>query len=203
GSNESSPGMTLSVATYKSPSGTTTPIPQPPSNIPSYRTSFFDNANELERGGTPNRIPQRVTFNTTSTLSSNQSSRPSNLRITTLSVGNINSGNPSITSSFTTANWQPVNNRWLKSNSSNRRNNTMGHQNVTTKGIPQSTTPILIPQPAIVPVGENNDNAYPKGRNQDPVEWLEAFERACKANRINTTQMIEIVSSYLTGIALT
>ncbi|CAG8700606.1 7957_t:CDS:2, partial [Funneliformis caledonium] len=152
GSNESSLGMTLPVAMYGSPSGTT--IPQPPSNIPSYvqprqpylgdrrqydeeendiyapdyeqnilfeyvndddetlqETSFFDNTNELKRGGTPSRIPRRVTFNTSndrrslssvrvenvqqlvaSTLSSNQSSRPSNLRVTTPSVGNTNSG---------------------------------------------------------------------------------------------------------------
>ncbi|CAG8666629.1 14322_t:CDS:2 [Funneliformis caledonium] len=187
--------------------------------------SFFDNTNELKRGGTPSRIRRRVTFNTrndrrspssirvenvqqlvASTLSSNQSSRLSNLRVTTPSVGNTNSGsslenpynfsqatqysrmfNPlasldplrnsnfSTTSSFTTANWQPVNNRWLESNSNNRGNNTMGYQNVTTKRTPQSTTsvpssqlsnnintsqPILTSQPAIVPVGGNNDNVY-------------------------------------------
>ncbi|CAG8668702.1 6399_t:CDS:2, partial [Funneliformis caledonium] len=192
-SNESFPGMTLPVAMYGPPSETT--IPQPPSNIPLYETSFFDNTNELERGGTPSRIPRRVTFNTSndrrspfpvrvenvqqlvaSILSSNQSSRPSNLRVTTPSVGNTNSGsslgNPY---NFSQATQYSLNNCWLESNSSNRRNNTMGHQNVTTKGIPQSTTsvsssqpsnninifqPILIPQPAIVPVGENNDNAY-------------------------------------------
>ncbi|CAG8577441.1 9089_t:CDS:2 [Funneliformis caledonium] len=271
GSNESSPGMTLPIAMNRPSSGTTTPIPQPPSNIPSYiqpqqsylrdrrqydeeenvtyapdyeqnilfgytnyddetlqETSFFDNANELERGGTPSRIPRRVTFNTSndrrspspvrvenvqqlvaSTLSSNQSSRPSNLRITTLSVRNTNSesslGNPynfsqatqysrifdplvpldpfrnnnsSITFSFTTANWQPVNNRWLRSNSSNRGNNTMGHQNVITKGTLRSITvaqpnnthqpsnytntsqPMPTSQSVIVAVGGNNDNAY-------------------------------------------
>ena len=33
-----------------------------------------------------------------------------------------------------------MNNRWLESNSNSRRNNTIGHQNVTTKGIPQPTT---------------------------------------------------------------
>ncbi|CAG8696541.1 12080_t:CDS:2 [Funneliformis caledonium] len=111
GSNESSSGMTLPVAMYGPPSGTTTLIPQPLSYIPSYETSFFDNANELERGGTPNRIPRRVAFNTSNnrrslspvrvenvqqlvalTLSSNQSSRPSNLRVITPLVGNINSG---------------------------------------------------------------------------------------------------------------
>jgi len=291
GSNESSLGMTLPVAMYGPPSGTTTS--QPPSNIPSYvqprqpylgdrrqydeeendtyapnydiqfgyindddetlqGTSFFDNANELERGRTPSRIPRRVAFNTNndrrspspvrvenvqqlvaSTLSSNQSSRPSNVRVTTPLIENTNSGsslgnpynfsqatqysrifdplapldpfrnsNPSTTSSFTTANWQPVNNRWLENNSSNRGNNTMGYQNVTTKGTSQLTTvaqpynmrppsnswggssrltstttsqsvpssqpsnntntsqPILTSQPAIVPVGGNNDNAY-------------------------------------------
>ncbi|CAG8723335.1 16409_t:CDS:2, partial [Funneliformis caledonium] len=190
-------------------------------------TFFFDNANELKKGGILSRIPRRVTFNTSNnrrfpspvrtenvqqlvalTLSSNQSLRLSNLRVTTPSVGNTNSrsllgnpynfsqatqyshifdplalldsfqnSNPSTTSSFTTANWQPVNNCWLESNSSNRGNNTMGYQNITTKGTPYITTsqsipssqlsnnintsqPILTSQPAIVPVGENNDNAY-------------------------------------------
>ncbi|CAG8727047.1 5858_t:CDS:2, partial [Funneliformis caledonium] len=283
GSNKSSLGMTLPVAIYEPPSGTTTS--QPLFNILSYvqlrqlylgdrrqydeeendtyapdyeqnilfgyvndddetlqETSFFDNTNKLERGGTPSRIPRRVTFNTsndrrslspirveniqqlvTLTLSSNQSLRPSNLRVTTLSVGNTNSGsslgnpynfsqttqhscifdplaslnplrnsNLSTTFSFITANWQPVNNRWLKSNSSNRRNNTMGHQNVTTKGTPQSITsvpssqpsnnintfqPILTPQPAIVPLqGQQTreqqlvDLPIFRGGNQDPVE---------------------------------
>ncbi|CAG8647406.1 7612_t:CDS:2, partial [Funneliformis caledonium] len=136
--------------------------------------SFFNNANELERGRTPSRIPRRVTFNTTSILSSNHSSRPSNLRVTTPSVGNTNSGsslgNPYNFSQATQ--YSPVG---FESNSSNRGNNTIGHQNVTTKGTPQSTTsvpssqpsnnintsqPILTPQLAIVPVGGNNNNAY-------------------------------------------
>ncbi|CAG8696552.1 12081_t:CDS:2, partial [Funneliformis caledonium] len=66
----------------------------------------------------------------------------------------------------------------------------MGYQNVTTKGISQSTTsvpnsqpsnntntsqPILTLQPVIVSVGTILTF---KGGNQDPVEWLEAFERA-------------------------
>ncbi|CAG8733953.1 17304_t:CDS:2, partial [Funneliformis caledonium] len=204
GSNESSPGMTLLMNIlfeYVNDDDETL-----------QGMSFFDNANELERGGIPSRIPRKVTFNTSndrrspfpirveniqqlvaSTLSSNQSSRPSNLRVTTPSVGNTNSGlslgnpynffqatqysrifdplvpldplqnsNPSTTSSFTTANC-------------NRGNNTMRHRNVTTKGTPQSTTsvpssqpsnnintsqPILTPQLAIIPVGENNDNVY-------------------------------------------
>ncbi|CAG8755357.1 9608_t:CDS:2, partial [Funneliformis caledonium] len=111
GSNESSSGIILPVAINEPPSGTTTPISQSPSNIPSYEMSFFDNANELEREGTPSRIPQRVTFNTSndrkspspirieniqqlvvSTLSSNQSLRLSNLRVTTPLVENRNSG---------------------------------------------------------------------------------------------------------------
>ncbi|CAG8728092.1 16774_t:CDS:2 [Funneliformis caledonium] len=148
----------LSVAIYELLSGTTTPISQPPSNITSYETFFFDNANELEREGTPSRIPRKVTFNTSNDMRS----------LSPVS-------NPSTTFSFTTANWQPVNNCWFESNSSNRGNNTIEHQNVTTKGISQSTTSvpssqssnnintsqlILTSQPVIVPVGGNNDNAY-------------------------------------------
>ncbi|CAG8471574.1 1705_t:CDS:2, partial [Funneliformis caledonium] len=49
-------------------------------------TSFFDNANKLERGGTSSKIPQSVTFNTSNDR------RLSNLRVTTPSVGNTNSG---------------------------------------------------------------------------------------------------------------
>ena len=26
-----------------------------------------------------------------------------------------------------------------------------------------------------------------KGGNQDPIEWIEAFQRACQINRINET----------------
>ncbi|CAG8442198.1 2170_t:CDS:2 [Funneliformis caledonium] len=161
--------MTLPVATYRSPLGTTTLIPQPPSNISSYNilfgyindddktlqeTSFFDNANELE----VENVQQLVA----STLFSNQLSRPSNLRVTTPSVRNTNSES-SLENPYNflkQLNIQPVNNRWLESNSSNRGNNTIGHQNVTTKGTPQSITPILTPQLAIIPVGGNNDNAY-------------------------------------------
>ena len=42
-----------------------------------------------------------------------------------------------------------------------------------------------------------------KGGNQDPIEWIEAFQRACQTNRINETRMMEIVGSYLKGTALT
>ncbi|CAG8654797.1 14589_t:CDS:2 [Funneliformis caledonium] len=144
--------MTLPVTMNGPPSGTTTPIPQLPFNISSYGTSFFDNTNELERGGTPSKIPQKVTFNTSNDRS-----------------------NSSTTSSFTTANWQLINNCYLESNSSNKGNNTIGHQNVTIKGTSQSTMsvlssqpsnntntsqPILTSQPVIVPVGGNNNNAY-------------------------------------------
>ncbi|CAG8593828.1 17615_t:CDS:2 [Funneliformis caledonium] len=108
-SNESSLGMTLLVTTYRPLSGTTIPIPQSSSNIPSYiqlRQPYLGD----RRGGTSSRIPRRVTFNTSNdrrslspvrvenvqqlvalTLSNNQSSRPSNLRVTTPSVGNTNS----------------------------------------------------------------------------------------------------------------
>ncbi|CAG8735497.1 5793_t:CDS:2 [Funneliformis caledonium] len=163
GSNESSPGITLSVAMRQyNEEKNDTYAPDYEQNIlfkyindddkTLQKMSFFNNTNELERGGTPSRIPRKVTFNT------------SNYR-----------SNPSTTFSFTTANWQPVNNHWLRSNSSDRENNTMGHQNVTTKGTSQSTIsvsssqpsnnintsqPILTPQPVIVLVGGNNDNAY-------------------------------------------
>ncbi|CAG8764163.1 16191_t:CDS:2, partial [Funneliformis caledonium] len=76
GSNESSPGMTLPVTIYRPPLGTTTPIPQPSSNILSYT--------QLRQPYLRDR--------------SNQSSRPSNSRVTTPLVGNTNSdsslGNP-------------------------------------------------------------------------------------------------------------
>ncbi|CAG8698499.1 17917_t:CDS:2, partial [Funneliformis caledonium] len=179
GSNESSPGMTLPVAMYGSPSGTTTP--QPSSNILLYGTSFFDNANKLERGGIPSRIPQRVTFNTSndrrspssirvenvqqlvaSTLSSNQSSRPSNLRVTTPSVGNTNSGS-SLGNPYNFS--QATQYSLLQPQTGNHSRLT---STTTSQSVPSSqpsnnintSQPILTPQPAIVPVGENNDNAY-------------------------------------------
>ncbi|CAG8725019.1 6624_t:CDS:2 [Funneliformis caledonium] len=118
GSNESSPGMTL--RQYDEEENDTY-APDYEQNIlfgyvndddeTLQGTSFFDNANELERGGTSNRIPRRVTFNTSNnrrslspvrvenvqqlvalTLSSNQSSRPSNFRVMTSPVGNTNNG---------------------------------------------------------------------------------------------------------------
>ena len=42
-----------------------------------------------------------------------------------------------------------------------------------------------------------------KGGNQDPVEWLEAFSRACIANRVSEERAIVLVASYLKGTALT
>jgi hypothetical protein len=42
-----------------------------------------------------------------------------------------------------------------------------------------------------------------KGGNQDPIEWLEAFERACIANRVPEERQIFLVASYLKGTALT
>jgi hypothetical protein len=42
-----------------------------------------------------------------------------------------------------------------------------------------------------------------KGGNQDPIEWLEAFERACNANRIQDQRRVILVASYLRGTALT
>ena len=42
-----------------------------------------------------------------------------------------------------------------------------------------------------------------KGGNQDPVEWIESFQRACQTNRIGEIRMMEIVGSYLKGTALT
>ena len=42
-----------------------------------------------------------------------------------------------------------------------------------------------------------------KGGNQDPIEWLESFDRACKANSIGTNRRMDIVGSYLKGTALT
>ncbi|GBC00724.1 hypothetical protein RclHR1_39570001 [Rhizophagus clarus] len=42
-----------------------------------------------------------------------------------------------------------------------------------------------------------------KGENQDPVEWLEAFERACNANKVPENRKVILVASYLKGTALT
>ena len=42
-----------------------------------------------------------------------------------------------------------------------------------------------------------------KGGNQDPIEWLESFERACNANRIRDERRVVLVASYLKGTALT
>jgi len=42
-----------------------------------------------------------------------------------------------------------------------------------------------------------------KGGNQDPIEWLESFERACETNRIPVPRRIILVASYLKGTALT
>jgi hypothetical protein len=42
-----------------------------------------------------------------------------------------------------------------------------------------------------------------RGGNQDPIEWLEAFERACIANRIPEERQVLLVASYLKGTALT
>ncbi|CAB5196283.1 unnamed protein product [Rhizophagus irregularis] len=42
-----------------------------------------------------------------------------------------------------------------------------------------------------------------KGGNQDPVGWIEAFSRACVANRVSEERAIVLVASYLKGTALT
>ncbi|EXX60232.1 hypothetical protein RirG_181820 [Rhizophagus irregularis DAOM 197198w] len=42
-----------------------------------------------------------------------------------------------------------------------------------------------------------------KGGNQDLVEWIEAFSRACVANRVSEERAIVLVASYLKGTALT
>ena len=42
-----------------------------------------------------------------------------------------------------------------------------------------------------------------KGGNQDPIEWLEAFEQACKANRVADNRILDILPNYLKGTALT
>jgi hypothetical protein len=42
-----------------------------------------------------------------------------------------------------------------------------------------------------------------KGSNQDPIEWLRAFENACRANCVTEERKLAIVPSYLKGVALT
>jgi hypothetical protein len=42
-----------------------------------------------------------------------------------------------------------------------------------------------------------------KGGNQDPIEWLEGFERACNANQVHADRAFQLVESYLKGTALT
>ena len=42
-----------------------------------------------------------------------------------------------------------------------------------------------------------------KGGNQDPIEWLEAFEQVCKANRVSDNHILDILPNYLKGTALT
>ena len=42
-----------------------------------------------------------------------------------------------------------------------------------------------------------------RGGNQDPIEWLESFDRACSANRVNEAQKLILAGSYLKGTALT
>ena len=39
--------------------------------------------------------------------------------------------------------------------------------------------------------------------DQDPIDWLETFEQACKANNVRDERMIPIAASYLKGTALT
>ena len=42
-----------------------------------------------------------------------------------------------------------------------------------------------------------------RGGNQDPIEWLESFDRACSANRVNEARKLILAGSYLKGTALT
>jgi hypothetical protein len=42
-----------------------------------------------------------------------------------------------------------------------------------------------------------------RGGNQDPIEWLEGFERACNANRVHEDRALQLVGSYLKRTALT
>jgi hypothetical protein len=39
--------------------------------------------------------------------------------------------------------------------------------------------------------------------NQDLIEWLEGFERACNANQVHDDRALQLVKSYLKGTALT
>jgi len=39
--------------------------------------------------------------------------------------------------------------------------------------------------------------------NQDPIEWLESFDKACSANRVNEARKLILAGSYLKGTALT
>ena len=41
-----------------------------------------------------------------------------------------------------------------------------------------------------------------RGGNQDLIEWLESFERACIANRVSEERRLQLVGSYLKGTAL-
>jgi hypothetical protein len=41
------------------------------------------------------------------------------------------------------------------------------------------------------------------GGDQDPIHWIESFERACIANNIQKERILAIVASYLKGTALT
>jgi hypothetical protein len=42
-----------------------------------------------------------------------------------------------------------------------------------------------------------------KGGNQDPIEWLESFERACESNHISKKRRISLVASFLKKTVLT
>src|SRR2546421_7180854 len=42
-----------------------------------------------------------------------------------------------------------------------------------------------------------------RGGNQNPIEWLESFDRACSANRVNEARKLILAGSYLKGTALT
>ena len=39
--------------------------------------------------------------------------------------------------------------------------------------------------------------------DQDPVEWLKAFNRACASNQVKRERMVTVAASYLKGSALT
>ncbi|CAG8703832.1 5745_t:CDS:2, partial [Funneliformis caledonium] len=144
-------------------------------------TSFFDNTNELEREGIPSRIPRRVTFNTrndrrspspvrveniqqlvASTLSSNQSSRPSNLRQLNIVVC-LTPWHHLILSEIVTHLQPLVLQPQIGNQGSSRLTSTTTSQSVPSNQPSNNiniSQPILTPQPAIVPVGGNNDNTY-------------------------------------------